>query len=209
MAVVAKIIAPETADRLAVSFSELTGAYSLSNLGGWGSPNPVIADNILSAVLNFTRLGETITYPINVYVPPSTIQNLSFPTIDTSQKLVIPYSLFGGAQGAKLPNDIWAIEYLVQTIDGKTIVVTIYAALIKGIACCISKLRQNVTVPKSVSCTCRGVCKCDWKEIKCIATLNALYDSICPLIECGKLSRAQEVIKYLQAYCDCNCKGCS
>ena len=85
-----------------------------------------------------------------------------------------------------------------------------YVAFIGGLACCISKLRQSIPVPRHVSCSCncKGECKCECKQIRCIAILGALYDSICALIECDKLDRASEVIAYLQRYCDSNCTGC-
>jgi len=199
MALFLKFKVKESADRLSVIFSEFTGEFSSANLGGWGSPNPAVGDAVTATVI-FTRRGETTNYS---FVIPA-----GFPNIDPAFTGSIPYTEFGGAAGEKIPNDIWHIQYVVAFASSSA-QNDFYFSLVGGLKCCISQVRQTVPIPRTVSCQCRGMCICEWKEIKCITALGALYDSICPLVAFDKLNRTAEVISYLQRYCDSNCKsGC-
>lgn len=203
MAVAINFKAKQTTDQLYVVVNELTGTYDAStNLGGYGAPNPIVGA-ALSAQLIFTKLGDTTSYTVNIFTS-------GFPTTDKTKTVSIPYTSFGGAAGDKMPNGIWNVEYIVTFPNSITTHNDFYFAFVEGLSCCISKTRQEVPVPKNFSCkcTCGGQEKCSKCKTITIATLGALYDAICPLLECDKLDKASEVIAYLQAWCDCNCTTC-
>ena len=64
-----------------LAFTETTGTYNGStNLGGWGTPNPAIADVTTSARLSITPPGGTATI-INV--------STTHPTVDKTVEVVI------------------------------------------------------------------------------------------------------------------------
>lgn len=62
-------------------FTETTGIYSTSNLGGWGIPNMKIPDAV-TATLAITPYGSTATYTIDL------LATTLFPTYQTSLLMI-------------------------------------------------------------------------------------------------------------------------
>lgn len=183
-------------NRLSINFIEKTGSYSTGNLGGYGAPNPYLSD-IISAQISITKRGGT-TYNINVYP--------TLPTNDPTLKYLIPATSFGFASGEKITDGLYQVAYQVQYLDSGNNVITssdsFYFPFIEGLKCCVSKMRSKISVSSS---PCVG---CEDKQRDEINQMSALVEGICDLVECDKLNKAQEVIDYVQKYCNCNCADC-
>lgn len=183
--------------RLSINFIDNTGSYSTGNQGGYGTPNPFIAD-VISSQIAITKRGDTTTYYVDPYP--------ALPTTDSSMKYAIPATSFGFTSGQKITDGLYKVEYSVTYLDTGNNAATandsFYFPFIEGLKCCIRKQREKISVPDP---TCNG---CQDKEVDKLARLDQLLKSICELTECDNLDRAEEVIAYLQNYCDCNCTDC-
>lgn len=202
MALILKPNLDEASNRLGAIFSEATGIYdATSKLGGYGTPNPTV-DSASYTKLTIQKYGSDDVYNIS---PLS-----GFPSNVSTTELLIPYTLFGGAVDEKIVDGIYLVTYTVYTTPTTVEVIlasdSFYVAFTGGIACCLSAIRTELPVPTK-SCGCA-----DKKKNHCIcnfAIVEADYRSICSLIECGKIDKAQEVIDFLINYCSENCKTCS
>ncbi len=197
MATELKFQANQNQDRLGFNFIEETGVYSPGNLGGWGAPNPIVGDAVDSRIV-ITKRGETTSYPVNPFS--------LLPTSDTEYQYLILGTSFGFAANEKITDGLYKIEYTVDYVDSlgfqQTLYDSFYFAFTKGLECCISNIRESLSVPS-------GACECDDAAITALSNAETLLNSVCKLVECDKLDKAQEVIDFLQRYCDCNCTTCS
>lgn len=184
-------------DRLSINFIDTTGSYSSGNLGGYGTPNPFVGD-IVSSQITITKRNGT-TYSINPFP--------SLPTTDSSLKYSIPATLFGYTSGQKIEDGLYEVGYSVSYLDSGSNLVTatdsFYFAFIEGLKCCVTKLREKIEVPSSPCVECKS------QKSATVSALDQLLKSICESTTCDKLDRAQEMIDYVQTYCNCNCTDCN
>jgi len=197
MAIELKYSIEENPDRLGINFTEKTGAYSSGNLGGWGAPNEVIAD-ATDAIVSINARGSSDIYSISL-----------FPTLPTSSKEIenlIPATSFGFASGEKITDGIYQIAYTVNYVDNNgneaSSTDSFYFAFVEGIRCCIANIRSRFHPPE-------GECNCTGEDKSKFYAAEALYNSICGAVSCDKLDKTQEIIDYLQRYCECNCTTCN
>jgi hypothetical protein len=187
----------EPQSRTSINFIETTGSYSTGNLGGYGTPNPFVGDAISSSI-SITKRGSSTTYTINPYS--------ALPTLDSAAKYAISATQFGFSSGEKITDGLYQVSYSVTYLDtgnnAATATDSFYSAFIGGIECCIRKQREKIPVPDP---SCMG---CQSEQITKLAHLDQLFQSVCELVECDNLDKAEEVIAYLQHYCDCNCADC-
>lgn len=197
MSLVLKISSREDFDRKAFNFSEKTGAYSATtNVGGWGTPNPATAAGV-NPTLIITKYKDTVSYTVSL---PST-----FPTSNTSLEYSVPYTLFGGTSSSDtIPDGVYNITYIIYDASNPTAILAqtdTNFAFAKGVECCIGKAISRLGVP-------RHGCGCE--DDSCELAYNALLlDGICNLVKFDNLDQAEEVISYLQSYCDSNNCGCN
>lgn len=180
----------ELSDRSATTFNELTGAYSPTNLGGWGTPNPETFD-VATATLTIQKYGETTSNVVSL---------VGFPTDDSTVEQNIPYTAFGGT--TNIPDGIYLITYECKD-SGDNVVAfeTEYVAMLGGIRCCIANLRKKLHFPNS------SFCKCG-KNLTEVSDLATLCDEVCDLLACDSVEEADKVIQYLKKFCSCTCSEC-
>ncbi len=203
MALELKYSVEENEDRFGITFSEKTGLYSsTANIGGWAATsslagNPVVLDAI-DAVVTITKRGDGVSYPVNVYP--------TFPTSSREVDYLISSTSFGVASGTKIPDGIYkvtySVDYLVASGAQASAFDSFYFAFTGALKCCISNIRAGLSVPS-------GDCECQDEAITDLSNAETLLNSICDLVQCDKLDKAQEVIEYLQRYCECNCSTCN
>lgn len=119
-------------------FSETTGIYNASsNLGGYGTPNPVTG-NVISAVLTVISPSNQ-TYTINLFT------TTFFPTSDTTFEYTLPLAQLGNR--TIIEDGQWQFIYTIVTrIMG---VDTTYIANTSGIftcnsTCCVQELLLDI-----------------------------------------------------------------
>lgn len=183
--------------RLYFDFYETTGAYSFpSNPGGYGAPNNTSA-SIQWATITVTPYGSTTSYTINKPVPPDVTGTIAFAINNTD---------IGLSSTAKIPDGLYNIKYEVGVYQfGLPVSVSAndyMVEFVEGLKCCLRKLRKNVAVPTGSQCGCED------KLLQKLSNAQALLDSICYLVGCNQLDRANEVMTYLEGFCDCNCQEC-
>lgn len=196
MALELKYTVTENPDRLGINISEQTGSYSSGNLGGYGSPNPALGD-VVSAVFTIQKRGDTAIYSID----PSP----ELPTSDSTIQLLVPATSFGYAANEKIEDGIYKVTYTVNYVDSlgnqASDFDSFYFAFTEKLKCCIRNIRSATPVPTDG-------CNCSEEKINALASADQLLTSICELVKCDKLDRAQAVIDYLKRYCECNCTEC-
>jgi hypothetical protein len=183
--------------RLYFDFYETTGQYSFpSNPGGYGAPNLLTTD-IDYAKLIITKNGATTSYTVSMPIPPSTTGTLAIPVYNTDMGLT---------STDKIPDGIYNIKYEVgQLVNGSEVPLSAMdytVDFVEGLKCCLSKLRKNISIPVDNGCGCSD------KSLEKVANAQALLDSICYLVGCDQIDRADAVISYLANFCSCNCSEC-
>lgn len=197
MALEEKFQLQENGDRLSASFSEQTGTYNaLTNLGGWGVPNPVLGDAVITNILIQRRDDTTET--VYTYNPTN------FPTNNPLVTEDIPYTSFGGTSSTdKIIDGLYHVTY--QNIDSGGVTIgenDFYFPLVGGLQCCLTRLRRKLPLPTNG-------CKCSHKLLDEVANAQLLLDSICDQVRCDDLDGAQRTIDYLKKFCSCHCTDCN
>ena len=193
-------------DGLGVVFTDSTGLYSSTNLGGYGTINPDVSD-VTAYSVDFT-IPDSTTYQLSN--PPTIITidlfALGFPTIST---ITIPNTAFGLASTATLPDGIWNADATATgtTVDGAFSSTTDadFALYYNARCCSDGKIAEHAT------CTCTKFDATDVKIIK----MDMALDVVDYLVECGQIAKAGNVIAFAKQTCaqiencDSGCAGCS
>jgi len=193
MALEIKFEITEAPDRKSFTLTDTTGLNYPSNDGGWGAPNPDIADAIPPGIIEVIRPGSTATYSI-------TASNLPSDNLDI--KMVLNTDL--GLQATDtLPDGPYIIRYMIVVDISGTETPFSAAAniLLSGnIDCCLQKIGATLNPPD-------GEC-CKPDELRLFTIMKGLLKAACFAVGCGKLARAQVQIDYITDYCSKNCSGC-
>lgn len=174
-------------------FKETTGAYSVSNVGGYGNPNPLIGDVTAASVL--------ITNPGGTQYTVDLLATTYFPTTDTSYEYVIPMSSIGAP--TTITDGQWTFVYTV-TAGSVSYTATVSYIFTCNTECCVAKLLANIEVDD---------CDCNSSNIKKIndylkarAFLSAMRDAA----YCGNLSRYTSIKSLVDKICrKTDCKTCN
>lgn len=204
MPLINKFSVTQPQDRLSINVNDKTGAITAQNLGGYGAPNPTVGSITSAKFLINKRLpdGETpVIYTITPVTP--------LPTTDNTLVKNILGTSFGFT--GKIADGIYYGQYqLFQSSGGgpPTMVAhdAHYFALTGGIKCCLKQIRKGVAVPTTM-CSCSND-SCSTCQVRLLNNAVALEKSICELVECDLLNKAQEVIDFLKLYCQNNCTTC-
>jgi hypothetical protein len=190
MALEIKFEITEAPDRKSFTFTDTTGEYDLSNIGGWGVVNPLITSAIPPGIIEVMRPGSTNTYLISVSSLPSNMKG---------QRVVLNTEL--GLQAIEtLPDGPYIIRYKVVTTGPVNHEAAGNFLLSGNIDCCLQKIGAKVNPPD-------GSC-CDPAAQFQFGVAKALLFAACNAVGCGKLARAQVMTDYLTDYCSKNCSGC-
>jgi len=178
-------------DCTSLFFSETTGTYnSLSNSGGFGSPNPVVGDatSVLLKVL-FPNADDTVDIDISA----------SFPTVDSTVETEITSEDLGLAAGAVLADGIYEITYEVIA-NGVTYTETKNIFLYCNVQCCINQF--IATIPDTA-------CNCTDSSVSDALTAFMLMRSLEYAAVCGKKTKFTNTLAILNNICTNNDCGCS
>lgn len=127
MAIVTSFDICESSTCSSLIFKDITGAYSLTNLYGYGSPNESISG--ATAELTVTLADGTVTV--------LDITADGFPTTDKTLELIINPEDIGYEEGDKIADQIIAFEYKVTTALGTIILQNIEQAFYCQVKCCV------------------------------------------------------------------------
>lgn len=181
-----------------ILFSETTGAYSIFNTTGWGTPNPELS-TVYSAELSITTpTSDTFIFDL--------LATTEFPTINSSVEYSIPYSSLGFSTGLVDGEYTFVYNVMVDTTESER--EPIYATYTKtkkfyitcNLDCCINKLLLNI---EDVKCDCSKEARS--KYLEAFAMLQAFKHANA----CGRLGTATELFNELTKICNnVDCKTC-
>ncbi|MAH44657.1 hypothetical protein CMI37_02460 [Candidatus Pacearchaeota archaeon] len=175
-----------------LAFTETTGAYNGStNPGGWGTPNPAIADVTTSARLSITPPGGTATI-INV--------STTHPTVDKTIEVVIRSQDIGLGTDTILPDGLWEMSYYVEdTVAVPNVTYTNDQTIfVSGQArCCVYGLLADI----DISC-----CDCDGSDMARALEAFTYYRAAIACAACGNTSKFTDALGIVNNYCDIKCK---
>jgi hypothetical protein len=176
-------------------FTETTGAYSINNSGGWGSPNYLISD-VEDSYITIKNITTGIQYT-QVEVTPSEDEVLEIPF----QDLII--------QGQTTPMDcttikdgIYHFNYFILFDNNDTVVANYYFLSLCDLECKIKKL-----VSSFINLDCKD-CK---KEtlLSLYLEVMALYQALVFSYQCGNFCEFNKVYRNLTKLLKThNCKNC-
>jgi len=110
MALIPKLSFCSSKDCLRLQVTDQTGAYSTSNLGGWGAPNDTLA-SVVSAVIKVllpgSSVGDEVYIDVGSELPNSTYQYKTLKSQD-----------FGLGTDIVLVDGTYVIDYTVVTSGG-------------------------------------------------------------------------------------------
>lgn len=200
MALIPSISICKSSDCKSLSLNETTGAYTLINLGGYGTPNVDLSD-IISAVLTINIPGSSTPIVIDLFsiTPPD-----NFPSDDpTTPTFIIDSVVLGLGPAGVLSDGLYTFQYDVTDNTNVTYTYSTTFLMTCTIECCVAKLLAEVA-----KCGCD--CDDDAKEDALFAytLLVALKSSL----SCdNNTTKTNNILSSLQRICkfkDCNC-GCN
>jgi len=199
--------------------ADTTGAYSSTNTGGYGTPNPATTD-VVNVVLKLTREEDSIQYKINLTVKSGTITGATLVNPDTTTSdamsfltdanfpftstnpIKIPNIFDGATVAAPTPikDNVYAIDYSVSQVN---ISGTIFSAHITksilqicSIICCNTK--QFL----------KNKCGCDCNDKNTIHNLKTWSQILTSqyAANLGQYNSAKCALRNAQKLCtDCGC----
>lgn len=174
-------------------FKETTGAYSASNTGGWGAPNPTTAA-ATSAVLTATSPSGVI-YTINL------LTLSAFPKSDINFEYVIPLAQLGSV--TSIADGYWTFTYTVVA-SAVTYTDTFAKTFTCAIDCCISNILMKI---KNNECE---TCDSNYYTYEEYVKAISLRDSLENATECGDTEYIEDILEILQRLCNKTaCKTCN
>lgn len=176
-----------------LTFKETTGAYSVTNTGGWGAPNRATSTATI-ATLTITNPSGT-SYELDLFATGD------FPTDDTTFEYDIDFTDIGLTAGSKLPDGIYTFVYSVTTVSGTTVVYTqtVQQAFYCQVKCCVLSMFKEL----DVTCDCSKDAKI--RAIDAYLMLKGIIYSS----GSGCSSNFEEDLAILQKIClNSNCTNC-
>lgn len=175
-----------------ITFSDTTGAYSLTNLSGYGSPNEATA-GALGAVLTVIDPNNN-SYSINLLA-----QNPAWPTATTTQGYNI--TLANLSQTNKFIDGEYNFTYTVTYADSTSSTVNINQLMYCNIECCVSQMFANITDPE---------CECQAADLATAMKASSLLIALKRAAKCGNVANFNIMITVLNRLCqNINCETCS
>ena len=170
-----------------------TGVYNVAtNPGGYGAPNPAIAD-FATAVLEVTLPGATTAVTVNVF---PTLPNI------TSVPFTVTSALLGVS--GELPDGVYHINYRLTVTVGPfigTYQLDCYFAVLGQAERCVDGKVAAIDICTVDDCTDKAL----WELSKLVNMLDSAKAAAC----CGKITEAGDIIDYVNDKCgnleDCGC----
>jgi hypothetical protein len=179
-------------------FREDTGQYSVTNLTGWGSPNPTLA-SVVDVTLE-VFLPDSSTYlptSNSVVLDSGDNLNVDFPTSDYTKQFDITGQMLGGSAGSDVPDGVYEFLYTVTVSPDTEYSISKYAVMIDGVMCCISKLSVD-----AIEAWCG--CGCDKKTSRFESGM-LMIEAAKYAVFCGNITATAAAISNAVSVCN----GCS
>jgi len=164
-----------------------TGDYSaLNNPGGFGTPNPDVAD-ILTCTADITLPDGTVFTDV-VCTLPSVGTETEFDATD--------FSLTGD-----LPEGVWTINFKMTDTSGYFYTIQKSILFYCSVQCCLDKAIADIEL--STDCT-----DCNTKKIDTVDLINTLILAAVYAAQCNKPKKAQKLLDNAIFICNqrnCNC----
>lgn len=178
-------------DCKSLSFTETTGAYSINNLTGWGTPNEATSAATSATLSVIDTAGTTISFNLFSLSP-------HWPTTDNDQIYTITSTdLHQG--NTKILDGLYKFTYTVVT-ETRTYTTSIYKLFYCNIQCCIDQMFSLITDPS---------CDCQVDAIAAASKANALLESLKKQANCGDVNKFNTTITILNKLCkNINCETC-
>lgn len=191
---ITKIGISENQKGTSINAYDLTSVYNNPlNLGGYGSPNPIVAD-ATSAVLQIYQPNPTTNLVTTTVFATVDL----FPTFPTTNKLT-PFTITASSLGLdSFIDGEWMFKY-ITVINGETYPATILKMFIANVCCCSKVLTADT-----------ANCGCDNNESMGKANkVSGMIKSLQYLVGCYKNRKAAELLKTIQRIClNKNCTNC-
>jgi hypothetical protein len=194
MALVLKINACVKTACTELTITELTGAYSITNTGGYGTPNMEIVPTVKYAVLTITSPSLQV-YNIDLFATGY------FPNTTPALEYVIPMSQLGNR--TFIEDGQWTFLYTVT--NGSTEIYTTTRSYIFtcNTECCVAELLSNI---EDVDCNCEDTTD----QIMNYLKAKAFLDSLKYAAYCGNTSAYTKLKNILDKICaKTSCKTCN
>lgn len=178
-----------------MTFTETTGAYSASNLTGWGAPNEATSD-ALAAYLYITDPSGTVT-TINLFT-----QTPAWPTTSSTQEYEITPSDLNQGSG-NFTDGLYKFVYKVffDELGTDTTQTTVYQFFYCNINCCVNQMFAKIIDPS---------CDCQADAIAAASKADALLTGLKRAAACAKTSLFDSLLTILQKLCtNSNCNTCN
>lgn len=171
-----------------LTFTETTGAYSATNLTGWGAPNATTG-SVTGAYLQVTNPAGTV-YTINIL-------SSGFPSSNPSFSYTIPNGSIGGV--TNIVDGHW--KFFLYYTDGVNTYQKVRNYLFYcNTECCVQELLADIEVN---DCDC-----CDQDEkIKTYIKAKTFLESLKNAARCFQVSNFEAIQEILSGIC--NNSGCS
>lgn len=186
-------------DCTGLSFSDATGDYDVTdNPTGWGTPNPEIID-IVSSIVTITSIDGITTYDIDLLTL----------TPDSDGIYTIPYTLFGGITGDKVPDGVYNIEWNIETGVGDVTMFTHSCELfnICNTTCIVSNMIAGVASSSigPSACGSYNFSAGASNALLAFTYLQALKHAAC----CNRKDKLEEIMALIEAISNINpCQTC-
>jgi len=168
-----------------LQLTDATLAYSLGNLGGFGTPNDASTDITSATIL--------ITFP------DSSTQTVDV-TSQISAGVVVGKYVFTNVTPDSTIDGLYTFLYTITSPSG-TVTFTLYKLFLGHIRCCLDKLWTQV--PDKMC----SECETDTFIDRCL-TAEGYYNSLVSMGGCGQLTTITKILTQIQTLCDfedCNC----
>lgn len=173
-----------------IKFTETTGTYTTSNLGGWGVPNIILAD-ANTAILTIIDPSSN-EYEVDLFT------DYSFPSSNSDYYIYITAESLGLSS---IEDGKWTFTYTITT-DTESYSKTKYSLFYCNSECCVKQLLTDLDL-EDCGCGCKDLDRSDY--IKAWSHLEALKNAA----QCGSVTLFTKLKKIVDKLCkNKDCKTC-
>lgn len=188
MALIPKFAFKVSKDGKSIRIKDVTGPYSVSNVGGYGTPNDDFSDVTASSVVITNTQGDSFT-----------INNVAS---DVYAEVTVQNTAIGVASSESIPDGVYDAEFLVVTTGGQYSYTTKFFVT-WNVECCFEKAQaaESAIPSAGCGCSCQGASKVPDYFYMIWSANKAFY--------CGKIETAKAILEYLRQACKTlSCSNC-
>lgn len=178
-----------------ITFTETTGAFSSTNIYGWGSPNEATS-SAQTAVLEITDPTGVVT-SINLF-----INSPAFPSSSNTNEYIITPSSIGSTE-EKFSDGVYYFKY---TVTRTSATAYSYSQVVQKLfycnaKCCVESLFADID---DFECDCNAV------KLELAYKADKLLTGLKYMSKCGQVNDFNELLDVISDLCDetGNCSSC-